>query len=358
MVLVRPVTAADLEPLLELAKLAGAGLTTLPTDREILSRRIAVSQRAFAAIPDRPQGESYLLVMEDAGAQRVIGACGIVSKVGGYEPFYSYRIERERFESDAIGVRHEVPVLRLLLEHDGPCEIGSLFLHPDYRGGGNGRLLQLVRFLFIAEHRNAFEPTVVSEIRGVSDAAGNSPFWDAVGRHFFNIDFRRADYLSVVNKKFIAELMPRHPIYIPILPKSAQDVIGVPHEHSRAAVKNLQAEGFLYSDKVDIFDAGPVLTCRRDEIRSVRDSARATVAELTETEPAGEPYMIGTSTQDFRACRAGAEPRADGTVRISRPVADALRIRVGDAVRYVALHAPALQRAAKEAPPIEKSVWI
>jgi arginine N-succinyltransferase len=358
MVIVRPVIAADLEPLLELAHLAGAGLTTLPTDREILSRRIANSQRAFAAISDRPQGESYLLVMEDTDTRRVIGACGIVSKVGGYEPFYSYRIERERFESDAIGVRHEVPVLRLHLEHDGPCEIGSLFLHPDYRRGGNGRLLQLVRFLFIAEHPSAFESTVVSEIRGVSDADGNSPFWDAVGRHFFGIDFRRADYLSVVNKKFIAELMPRHPIYIPILPKSAQDVIGLPHEHSRQAVKNLQAEGFAYSEKVDIFDAGPVLTCRREDVRSVRDSARSTVVELADQEPAGEVQMIGTTGRDFRACKAALEKREGGGVRLARHVADALRINVGDSVRHVTLHAPALQQSAAEAPAVEKSVWI
>jgi arginine N-succinyltransferase len=357
MVIVRPVTDADLEPLLELARLAGAGLTTLPTDREILSRRIAISQRSFAAIPDRPQGESYLLAMEDLDTRRVIGACGIVSKVGGYEPFYSYRIERERFESDAIGVRHEVPVLRLHLEHNGPCEIGSLFLHPDYRRGGNGRLLQLVRFLFIAEHPSAFESTVVSEIRGVSDGDGNSPFWDAVGRHFFGIDFRRADYLSVVNKKFIAELMPRHPIYIPLLPTSAQEVIGVPHEHSRQAVKNLQAEGFAYSDNVDIFDAGPVLTCRRDAIRSVRDSARAMIAEVTDAEPAGEPHMIGTSTQDFRACKGTLERQGD-SVRIVRAVADALRIRSGDAIRYVALNTPALQQAPADAPAVEKSVWI
>src|SRR4051812_50228864 len=96
MVIVRPVTDADLEPLLELARLAGAGLTTLPPDREILSRRIAISQRSFAAIPDRPQGESYLLAMGGLDTRRVIGACGIVSKVGGVRPVLFYRPPRQR----------------------------------------------------------------------------------------------------------------------------------------------------------------------------------------------------------------------------------------------------------------------
>src|SRR5207247_1376439 len=156
-------------------------------------------------------GESYLLVMEDHDTRAVVGACGIVSKVGGFEPFYAYKIERVLFESSVINVRKEVPILRLHEEHDGPCEIGSLFLHPDYRKGGNGRLLQLVRFLFIAEHPDAFEQTIVSEIRGVCDDNGQSPFWNVLGKHFFDIDFPQADYLSVVNKKFIADLMPDHP---------------------------------------------------------------------------------------------------------------------------------------------------
>jgi hypothetical protein len=167
--------------------------------------------------------------MEDRQSHRVVGACGITSKVGGFQPFWSYKIESVRFESNVINVRKDVPVLTILEEHDGPCEIGSLFLHPDYRGGGNGRMLQLVRFLLIAEHRDRFESTVVSEIRGVLDANGRSPFWNAIGQHFFGIDFAEADRLSVVNKKFIAELMPRHPIYIPLLPLDAQAVIGKPH---------------------------------------------------------------------------------------------------------------------------------
>ena len=107
-----------------------------------------------------------------------------------------------------------------------------MFLHPDYRGGGNGRLLQFVRFLFIADRPEVFESTVVSEIRGVIDEQDRSPFWNALGQHFFGIDFADADRLSVINKKFIAELMPKHPIYIPLLPKDAQDVIGKPHKDS------------------------------------------------------------------------------------------------------------------------------
>src|SRR5205807_6339316 len=66
-----------------------------------------------------------------------------------------------------------------------------------------------------------------------------------------------SDYLSMVNKKFIADLMPTHPIYIPLLPKEAQEAIGQVQEQTRPAVKILEEEGFKVSGMVDIFDAGP-----------------------------------------------------------------------------------------------------
>ena len=156
--------------------------------------------------------------MQEVDGGKVIGASGIVSKVGGFEPFYAYRLETHVIDSKLLGVHKGIKSLHLVREHDGPAEVGSLFLSPDYRKKDFGRFLQLVRFLFVAEHPEAFEPTIVSELRGVIDDDGHSPFWDAVGKHFFEIDFPRADYLSVVNKKFIADLMPTYPIYVSLLP--------------------------------------------------------------------------------------------------------------------------------------------
>ena len=269
-----------------------------------MKKRIDRSISSFAALPiDRPGGENYLFVMEDLETGKVVGACGIMAKVGGYEPFYSYQIEKSVFESKLIKIHKEVPILKLVEEHDGPCEVGSLFLLPEYRGDGNGRLLQLVRFVFMAELPEGFESTVVSEIRGVIDDNGHSPFWDALGAYFFGIDFAEADRLSIVNKKFIAELMPDHPIYIPLLPKSAQDVIGKPHTESVRAVKNLEDEGFKFAGQVDIFDAGPVLSCPRDQIRSIRQSKVAPLVGVVD-EPIDSPtYIIGSTTAEFRACK-------------------------------------------------------
>jgi arginine N-succinyltransferase len=352
MVYIRPAHVDDLEPLAALAELAGVGITTLPKDRDLLARRIQKSQRSFERIPDRPGGESYLFVMEDAGASpgdgrpAIVGASGIVSKVGGFEPFYAFRIDSELHACEHLGVRTDVPYLKLVREHDGPCEIGSLFLHPDYRGRDHGRLLQLVRFLFLAEHRDAFETTVVSELRGVIDEHGRSPFWDAVGRHFFDIDFPRADYLSVVNKRFIADLMPVHPIYIPLLPAPAQAVIGQAHASSRPALRNLEAEGFRFSGMVDIFDAGPCVSCPRDEIRTVRESRCGVVRAVTDREIVSPAYAVARRRAPFRACVGAVEVTDTGDLRVGTDLARGLDVDVGESLRFAPLRPAATSAAA------------
>jgi arginine N-succinyltransferase len=338
MVLIRPVSIQDLDQLLELAASAGVGLTTLPNDRELLRKRILKSQRSMENIPDRPGGESYLLVMQDLETKKIVGASGIVSKVGGFEPFYAYRLETQSFDCAPLNVHKKIQVLHLVREHDGPAEVGSLFLSPDYRKKDYGRFLQLVRFLFVAEHPEAFEQTVVSELRGVIDDSGKSAFWDAVGKHFFEIDFPKADHLSVVNKKFIADLMPTYPIYVPSLPAPAQAVIGKVHESSKPALKNLEGEGFAFSGMVDIFDAGPCVSCKRDEIRTVRQSRLLNVAETKEAIDS-PTHMICTSGSEFRAAIGAVEFVSPESIRITTACAQILNTKIGDRLRVCTLKA-------------------
>jgi arginine N-succinyltransferase len=179
------------------------------------------------------------------------------------------------------------------------------------------------------------------------DDTGRSAFWEAIGRHFFNIDFPDADYLSVVDKRFIADLMPRHPIYIPLLPKEAQDVIGQVHEHTRPALKILEAEGFRCCELVDIFEGGPVVKCPLNEIRTVRESIRQVVAEVTDQPIQSETFLIANTRHDYRACK-GTLAVAPKGVRLTTEVAGALGVKPGDPVRYALMH-PAARTAAKSA---------
>jgi arginine N-succinyltransferase len=336
MLVIRPIELQDLAALEALSADAGYGLTTLPRDAKLLARRIKASLRGFEKLTDddRPRGETYLFVLEDLGTGRIVGTSGIVAKVGGFEPFYAYRIETTIHESKMLNVRNEIRVLHLDKEHDGPCEVGSLFLSPKYRHSGAGRLLSLCRFLFMAQFPEYFDPEVIAEMRGVVDAHGRSPFWDALGRHFFDIDYPTADYLSMVNKRFIADLMPKHPIYIPLLSPEAQAVIGKVHEQTEPAMRMLENEGFRQCGRVDIFDSGPVVRCPLAEIRTVRTSLLAPISEIVDGPFEAEPYLICNARQEFRACHGPLQLLPDGTVRIGIQQAMAMKIKVGDSVRF------------------------
>ena len=334
--IVRRVRPGDLDAVHALALRAGYGLTTLTSDRALLAKRIAESCASFDRTGPASEGSSYLFVMEDLETGAIGGTCGIVSKVGILEPFYAYEVKSRLVESEALGVRKEIACLHLVEERNGPSEVGSLFLSKEFRGGGHGRFLSLARFLFLAEHRARFDPIILAEIRGVIDPQGRSPFWDAVGRNFFEVDFATADARSFSDKQFIAELLPRHPIYIPLLPPEARAVVGEVHEESRGARRILESEGFEYCGMVDIFEAGPVLQAHRDRIRTVAQSLRAPflgIASVGAAPAAAPECLVAATGSEFRVVRTRVASSPEG-VRIDSSAAAALGVVAGDRVRY------------------------
>ncbi len=337
MVFIRPVGAGDLESLFYLAGQAGYGMTTLPPDRAVLLRRIEESELSFSIKVEKPRGETYLFVLEDSATRRVVGVCGIVSKVGGFDPFYSYRLRGQRHCSTMLKVDKNIPLLELEVNYDGPTIVGSLFLLPEFRKEGNGRFLSLVRFLFMAQCPRRFDPHVIAEMRGVIDHQGRSAFWDAVGRHFFDVDFPQADYLTMADKEFIASLMPRYPLYVPLLPPEAQAVIGKVHPDTQPALKILTDEGFTFENLVDIFEAGAVYGCDVTNIRAVRESRNAIFTGVAGPGQRRADDLVSNGRMAFRACKAAVEIVDQHNIRLDQTVADILDIQPGDRVYYVSM---------------------
>lgn len=355
MVIIRAVQMEDLERLYELAVLAGAGLTSLPKSKDLIRSRIQESVHNFSRSSDRPKGELYIFVLQDLESGLIVGTSCIVSKVGGFDPFYAYRVEKTVHRSEVLGISKQIERLNLVTEHSGPSEIGGLFLVPDYRKHGNGRLLSLFRFLYMADHSQSFEPTVIAEMRGVVDDRGHSPFWEAIGRHFFDMDYPKADLLSVSDKRFIAELMPQCPIYSVLLPKEAQAVIGKVHEETKPALKMLMDEGFQFSGLVDIFEAGPIIHCKLDSIRIVRESTLGSVADITSESVHSIHYIIATTSGGFRACVGNAQPLGMEGYRLHKSIAETLELRLGDKIRLGPLRPTVSMEASSGGKDFEKS---
>ena len=267
---VRPIAQDDLPALLALSERTGEGLTTLPANAERLAARIGRSLASFAGNAARAD-ECYVFVLVDGTQGKVVGISAIEAAVGLREPWYDYHVGTQVHASRGLSKYVAAPTLFLGNDHTGDSELCSLFLDVRYRHGRNGPLLAKSRLLFIAEFSDRFATKVIAELRGKLDADGKSPFWEGLGRHFFAMEYSRADYLTGIGQKaFIAELMPRHPVYTTLLPPEARAVIGEVHAASLPARTMLESEGFRYEGYVDIFDAGPTLECFRDNIHAVR----------------------------------------------------------------------------------------
>jgi len=230
----------------------------------------------------------------------------------------------------------------LTISHDltGYAELCSLFLSPRARAHGAGGLLSRSRFMFIAQFLNRFPERICAEMRGYFDENGESPFWQALGSHFYQIDFNAADYLSAQGKKaFIAELMPRHPVYVRLLPAAAQQAIGVTHKDTLPARRMLEGEGLRYENHVDIFDAGPVLECHTSDLRTVRASRVLAVGPAGDDAPEVKCLVSNLSIDDFRVIAATVRVGA-ATVALDAEQSAALKAYAGAQVR-VLVQAPA-----------------
>lgn len=343
MIVIRPMADADFDALCRIAELSGAGFTSLTTDRDLLRRKMDRSLASFAAPLDGPLDEQYLFSLEDSDTGSVGGCCGLESAVGMSEPFYNYRVGTIVHASRELGVYRKTPTLYLSNDYTGCSELCTLFLNPDFRGGGNGTLLSKSRFLFMADQAHRFNDRVIAEMRGWSTDDGQSPFWEAVGRPFFDMDYAQADHLTAVSTKaFIAELMPRYPVYTTLLPQDAQRVIGKVHPNTEPALRMLQAEGFRYQGYIDIFDGGAAVDCLFADIRAIKRSQVAAVTVDDARAATGERRLVSNrQLADYRCVFAPAafDPQAPDGLVVSAEAADALGVAAGDSVRHLTPHA-------------------
>lgn len=334
-VVVRPAVAEDLEALHALALSAGLGMTNLPPCRERLGALLANSGAALRG--ERKAGSQILLVMELLGEDgaEVVGTGCIFPSVGGDWPFYSYRIGRLRQTSQAMGKVVENTILTPVNDYDGSAEVGGLFVRPGLRGMAGGRLMARSRYLFMAEHRDWFGDRVVSELRGYQDEDGRSPFWEAVGRKFYGLEFKEADRISVgPGKQVIADLGPKYPIYLNLLPTEAAVSVGKFHPDGARAHALLTEEGFKFEGCIDIFDAGPTMVADIDSLKAVRESRVSTVSAIGPCEDGPEVLACAGHVESFRAARGRVWLRGEA-LQIDPVLAKALNVQVGDAVRHV-----------------------
>ena len=333
---IRPASFDDIDGIYELSLKTGPGLTTLPEDKALLEEKVEQSQQAFVEGISEPGLEYYFFVLEDTTTGHIAGTSALAATVGLEEAFYTYHLGTTVHHSRELNVHNVINTLYLGNDYTGTTEICTLFLEPAFRKDGNGSLLSRSRFMFIAMHMKRFAPKVIAELRGVSDDNGHSPFWDAVGGHFFGMSFLEADALSGEGRnQFIAELMPKYPIYLPLLSEEARTVIGQVHPNTRPALAMLEKEGFQFKNYVDIFDAGPTVEVETGKITTIKKSKNLNVKLVKQvSEP--QNYMVAnTRIAGFRCAYVNAQQEDD---KLLMSISDARDLKVddGDIIRAYA----------------------
>ncbi len=337
MLIVRPAELKDFDDLVRLARLAGPGFTSLAVSDADLHARLEKSVASFAKKVKDPGDEAYLLMLEDTKSKEVVGISALKAHVGLKKPFFSFKLFNIIQNSNVAERRFDISVMMLVNEYTGASEVGTLFVEPKMRGTGAGRLISQARYMLIAAERERFSKTVISELRGMVDEKGYSPFWEAVGRKFFQMDFAEADSITAgSNNQFITDLMPKYPIYTILLPEDAQAVIGKTHPHGKGARKLLEEEGFRYDNCIDIFDAGPTMAAPRDQIRTVKDSHVLGTIITKGQRPTHRALLSNHKIPGFRAIFAEVSFE-DMQVFVEEEILHALQLKEGEKANVFAV---------------------
>ena len=304
--LFRAATVDDLNAFERIAGASEIGITTLPADRAVLAAKLARSAQAFASADDSSGEEIYLFVLEDLeaiGGARVVGTSGIAASAGFADRFYSYRNEMVVHHSASLGASNRIHTLHLCHDLTGVTLLTSFFIEPAYADTLAPQLLSRARLLFIKEFENRFSDRIAAESPGLADDSGRCPFWDAVGRRFFDMDYPQVERITGGRSKaFIAELMPHSPIYVPLLSEAAQWAIGQLHPVGELPFSILIDEGFDSETYVDIFDGGPTVEARVAMLKSVARSRRVEAATRTQLADPGAWHVVaGTQRAGFAA---------------------------------------------------------
>ncbi len=331
MLYVRAAGPADLPAMMELAHLSGPGFTSLPEDEATLSARLALSEQSFAGTV-APHEAWYTLMLIDGETEAAAGLAGVRAAVGLRRPHFSFRVVTLAQYSAAIDTRFDHQALVLVNECSGWTEVGSLFLRPEWRSGGTGKMLARSRYMLLGAEPFRFSDTVMAELRGWFDEDGSSPFWNGVASKFFRLPFADADrMITSSDGQFILDLAPRHPIYVELIEDRACRAIGRVHRDGEPALAMLRQEGFETTGLIDVFDGGPTATAKRDHIRTVAHG-RGRLVTIGSVD-GGEATLLSTaSVADFRSTQAVTRIKGERLV-LDAATAGVLRVRDGDTVR-------------------------
>lgn len=337
----RPAKRPDLSALLALAARARPHVHTIPRTAEAIEEAVLRSADALGREVDLPGDERYQMVLERPDGS-LAGTAAIAATAGAAGAYFCYRNDVIHHVSRDLGVSNNVHALTLNSDLTAHSQLSGFLAETGPGAASAGALLSRARLMLAAADRRRFADRFIACLPGRMRADHSSPFWDAIGRQFFQMDYLAAERALQGRRHgtLFVELMPHYPVYVPLLPAEAQEAIGQLHPAAAEPFELLGREGFEAERYVDLFDGGPVLEAHASRLRTLA-TARTLTAQCAEASaPPGETCLVATTgpLAAFRCCLAHARITLDlGRVALPAPTLAALRIAPGDAV-VVAAH--------------------
>ncbi len=336
MIRVRYVVAEDLKDIIELMRPPLLELEKTNSYKQLMEDKLEHALVSMQLNISSPEKEFYALALEDTDTHKIVGLATMNSLAGHDFTFYTYKVTRIKKFSHDLAIFKELELLFLSNDYEGYSELYSFYLAPEYRGHHFGKALALARLLFIANAPERFASNIICPLRGLADSNNIPPFWDGLGMVFFNIPYTEAYSLNSLGKKqFIADLVPRHPIYTQLLSEETRAAIGKTHSDSQGTQLILETQGFSYKNHINIFDGGPILECPISNIKAIKNSRIVQVNTIVDTVENGQNYLV-TTRFPFYALKTTIQLLSEETISISKETAELLNVEVGATVRILA----------------------
>jgi arginine/ornithine succinyltransferase subunit-like protein len=268
----------------------------------------------------RPAGNAWrILVDDDARGATLharlgdadVGRVRVDVDVGGELARYWYRLGWLVLASPELGLHHRVRTLMLCNDLTGACELSGLEtdarLDAATRQAAVDRLVTGAVLWLRASARGSDEGTIFAELGGVRTGDGHAPFWEALGRRFYEGEpSAAAARFGPAWRSHVAALLPRESLLASFLDESAQRAIGVVGDEFSPIAEALRAAGLRSGTFVTIDDAGPVYTAPRDALPAWRRAAHVVARAAEPVRQTGVGAAARSATDDELNDASGA----------------------------------------------------
>ncbi|MCB1113623.1 MAG: arginine N-succinyltransferase [Chlamydiia bacterium] len=317
MYVIRPLKESDLSLLLKCAK-KGKGMTSLPKDPFQIKTQLKLSFSSFASKGVPPMGEYYGFVLENKERGVKAGVSAIKSTAKLFKTFRHYRVKEDGLYPERENIHSS--------------ELCSLYLLPEFRKEGVGKLLSLARLHFIAAFPKRFQQGVIAELRGYFDKEGFCPFWQAVGGQLSSLSFTQALKLNAAGASEAEAFYFTKPALFKDLSENAKTYAGKTHPNTAPAKSMLEEAGFKWTGLIDIVDGGPVMYTKTQELKIMSDSKLYTMLEEPLDKGDYPVKIVSNNRLDFRAVMTQFEVVGD-TIRLPSDAQKNLKVKPNDLVR-------------------------